>query len=408
MMNCPTIFLHDISTLPGYEKVGFIIGIDRYDRVLSIARPQDLVLLKEQPDQDYLAWLEEVGLGKRNVLVLDDKDGTLPERVLHPDVKNAVTTWHDSQQARAIISPYYCGSLEERASTYLGIPMYASSKATELFNSKIHFKNLCNQIGVKTIEGTIVEIGRDNEKLRDALYQYGVSSGRVIIRGEYGASGSSVHIAEKPEDAETVIAKSIDGDRYLVEPFLKVSSSPSSLWFVTKNGKCAHMRTSDQILDHGIVHEGNNVPPQYDEHVINDIAFEIVHAMSNQGFIGALGIDFIVTNQGIFPTECNPRFTGASYPWELLNRIEQQVHIPYARAKNIHVSRDMTFAKLRMLWKDVLYDGKRFDGVVLPFNVGPLRDGKISVLGLSSSASQLDTMFSFMDYKPTEVYQIVA
>ena len=52
------VFAHEIGTLPGFEHIiDKVKGIERYDRVIAIARKNDVAFLKERPEQAYVDWL---------------------------------------------------------------------------------------------------------------------------------------------------------------------------------------------------------------------------------------------------------------------------------------------------------------------------------------------------------------
>ena len=84
-LGSPVVFLHEINTLPNFSKIiAQVEGIERYDRAISIARPNDVILTKTHPEKSYLKWLQSVNLGTNRIIVLDGSPKeTLPERVLN-------------------------------------------------------------------------------------------------------------------------------------------------------------------------------------------------------------------------------------------------------------------------------------------------------------------------------------
>jgi hypothetical protein len=193
-----------------------------------------------------------------------------------------------------------------------------------------------------------------------------------------------------------VLRESDEGEKYVVEPFCKkVLSSPSSTWFITREKKIYHLRTSNQILDRGVVHCGNEFPVTFDVPLVKGHALKIARHFLEENFIGPFGFDFIETDKGMFATECNPRVTGAMYPWDIVHILEKR-HGPVAaaRSRNLHLPLDGAgFYQLRRIWKELLYDGRRNDGVLVPFNVGPLRVGKLTAVGTGASREDVDELF---------------
>jgi hypothetical protein len=65
-----------------------------------------------------------------------------------------------------------------------------------------------------------------------------------------------------------------------------------------------------------------------------------------------------------------------------------------ARASNIHLSKKgLSFKDLMVKWEKVLYTGKKGHGIVVPYNVGPVASGKVTVLGTGSSKGEVDDLF---------------
>ncbi len=89
-LGSPVVFLHEINTLPNFSRIiSQVDGIQKYDRAISIARPEDVLLTKVQPEKSYLEWLESVGLGTKKIIVINgSRNETLPERV----IKNGTRT----------------------------------------------------------------------------------------------------------------------------------------------------------------------------------------------------------------------------------------------------------------------------------------------------------------------------
>ncbi|MHA1453917.1 MAG: ATP-grasp domain-containing protein, partial [Promethearchaeota archaeon] len=220
---------------------------------------------------------------------------------------------------------------------------------------------------------------------------------KVIIRGEYGASASTTYVLDDPTSLvlQELISNSSIGDRYMVESFYQTKSDPSSVWFITKNRRIFHLKTSNQILDEETSHMGNEFPVHFDERQIKKLSYAIAEHFMREGYIGPFGLDYIETKDGFFAAECNPRVTGSIYPWELVTRLENRDHtrIQAARSENFHLPhKGMTFSDLQQVWDSYLYDGKQITGVIIPFNVGPISNGKISILGTGSSKKEVESL----------------
>ncbi|MHA1975896.1 MAG: ATP-grasp domain-containing protein [Candidatus Hodarchaeales archaeon] len=403
-LGSPVVFLHEINTLPNFSRIiSQVEGIQRYDRALSIARPKDIILTKTQPEKAYLKWLQSVNLGTNRIIVLNGQSNeTLPERVLNNGTKITVNSHLGNQQKKAILSPYFGGVLEQRVSAFLDLEMYSLPPVVKKFDSKITFKNTCRKIGVPVVDEAIFTVKSKNEQcllaLVDEVKSKLVETGKVILRGEYGASASTTYVLDDGSSPRLreLIKNSKPGDRYMVEAFYETYSNPSSIWFISKNKRIFHIKTSNQILDSDTSHMGNEFPVFFNEQEVKRLSYRVARQFMSEGYIGPFGLDFIETKNGFFAAECNPRVTGSMYPWELVTRLEKRNGpIKAARSENMHMPRKgLKFADLQRVWKTLLYKGEQTRGVILPFNVGPISDGKISVLGTGSSSKQIEMLLT--------------
>ncbi len=397
------VFAHDISTVPNFKDIAYrVTGLDKYDRVLSIAKPHDIIFLKAHPDRNYLRWLKEVGLGSRKVIVLNgNSEESLYERILRRIPKEDVKQLFGSiqQQKQMFFSPFYAGALEKQASEYLGLVMYSNSSIANKLNSKVAFKELCQNVGVPVIKGAIFVFKQGIQMLLDLVEEQLLKTGKVIIRGEVGASASSTYILNHLNKSELskLMKKSKPGDRFLIEPFLEVKSSPSSTWFITFDKRICHLKTSRQILDEDTSHRGNEFPVKFNKDLVKEYSYMIALHLVEQGFVGPFGLDFIETKEGLFVVECNPRVTGAMYPWELVHQLEKFEPIRAARAENIVLhKKGIRFSDLLESCEEVLYDGTASEGIVIPYNIGPLVDGKLTVLVTGSSPKEVQSLFDYI------------
>ncbi|MFV2016545.1 MAG: hypothetical protein ACC656_14030, partial [Candidatus Heimdallarchaeota archaeon] len=114
LLGSPRVFMHDINTLPMFSNIiSTVDEIEKYERVLAIARQDDIILTKNKPEKSYLKWLKSVGLGTNNILVVNGiSHETLPERVVKNDLRKKIDQILGSNKENASFSPYYGGTLE--------------------------------------------------------------------------------------------------------------------------------------------------------------------------------------------------------------------------------------------------------------------------------------------------------
>ncbi|MBY8998125.1 MAG: hypothetical protein KGD60_10355, partial [Candidatus Thorarchaeota archaeon] len=366
----------------------------------AIARPEDVVFLKSAPDKAYLQWLGEVGLGSKNIVVISGRDDmSLPERIMKNGSRTHLDALLGDSRIDAVFSPYYGGRLEKRTSEYLGLFMYSNTEVAEEMDNKIGFKLICRKLGIPVVDESIIDTEMTESEMESVIKCKIDKTGKVILRGEYGASASTIHVLYQIDKTflRELKKRNLNRTRFLVEPFYETLSSPSSVWFIKRDGSIVHLRTSNQILENGISHLGNEFPVRFDEGFVDRMSFKFAQYLARKGFIGPFGLDYIETENGIFATECNPRMTGAIYPWELVYLLEQKGPVRAARSENINLPLGCReFNVLRQLWNNVLYDGRSSEGVIIPYNVGPIRTGKITVLCTGSSIEEVMRIFAYI------------
>ncbi len=399
LLGARRVFAHDVMTIPGIERIlDSVPDAYLYDRVVPVAREGDVVCLREDAEDAYLDWLEAAGLGTRNVCALPGPPKeAVSDRIVRVEAKGEIEKILRGRSEPAVFAPYFAGEPERKASGYLEIPMYSDTRLAWKFNSKIQFKSMCRTLGVPVLRSAVFCVDEGAEALAARVGDMLEETGVACIRGEHSSSASAMYFFPKVDEdlIRKVLRESDKGERYVVEPFCKVLSSPSSTWFITREKKIYHLRTSNQILERGVVHCGNEFPVTFDVSLTKDYSLKIARHYLEESFVGPFGFDFIETEKGLFATECNPRVTGAMYPWEIVHVLEKRHgRIAAARSQNLHLPEgNAGFSYLQGIWKDLLYDGRRKDGVLVPFNVGPLKGGKVTVVGTGASRDDVHELF---------------
>lgn len=418
----PCVFVHDLAVLPTYTAISkHELGIKSYDRVLAIARPDDVVVLLQRPDKAYLQWLSGVGLGTKKILVLPGKKGeTLTHRLLHPAAqKKLLQLLGGAKNAKkAILFPYYPDAAIKKVSRQLGIPLFGTPSLSKKFAGKVFFERWCRKKGIPAIPDKIVRINRGKDsktglfQLKTIIKDQLAATGHVVVRGDFGSGGSTTHVIDRYSAAwiNEFYRHAHQDDVYIVEPFYKAKASPSSLWLITRRqrrgqrgegwreGKAVHIKTSLQLLAKSVKYAGNEYPGypgQFNRRLVMAYSRKIVKAMAQEGYAGMVGLDFLETDKGVFVMECNPRVTGAMYPWEIVKMLEQRHgKVGAALAEKIYVPRSiMSFAGLQQAWKTLLYDGTSADGVLVPYNISLLKKGVITVVGMAKTTTGVHRLF---------------
>jgi len=350
------------------------------ERTLPVARRDDLVVLRGKLDHEYHKWLQSHGLGSDYVVEYKapSREMTLSELIVNnPEpVKKVVR----ETGKKPVYVPWFSGRMETEAAQVLGADLFgAPESATLKYNDKAAFKTLCRQLGIPVVEGTLFEIRPEYKinclEMKNIINGYLSTRKTVIIRGTLGEAGISLYKTNGNDISELYQKIAVSGEKaVIIEPFLNVFSSPNDQWVISRDGNINHLGMWDQICESGMIHTGTLKGAKTSPDVLNYIietSVKIVNNMAEFGYRGVVGIDYIVTEDGIFPVENNARFNGSSYVSMIVDNIEELTSpIPYWKFIKIKTAA-CSFPELAERIKPVLYDGKRLNSV-FPYNCDTL------------------------------------
>ena len=266
--------------------------------------------------------------------------------------------------------------METEAAKVLGADLFgASESATLRYNDKGSFKTICRQLGIPVVEGNIFEMHPENSEnpleMKEIINSYLSKYKTVIIRGTMGEAGMSLYKTEGNDISNLYRQIANSGEKVvIIEPFLNVASSPNDQWLIGRDGEITCLGMRDQICEKGMVHVGTLKGEKTSPDVLNYItetSKKIVNNMAEFGYRGVVGIDYIVSDEGIFPIENNARFNGSSYVSIIVDNIEKLTSsIPYWKFIKIKTA-SCSFLDLTESIKSLLYDGNKLNSV-FPFN----------------------------------------
>jgi hypothetical protein len=331
-------------------------------------------------DLPYYEWLRSHNLSTRHVVEyrVASSEKTLAETIR--DNPEPVQRCIEKVGKKPIFVPHYSGGKEAQAAEAIGAELFGSDEETILkYFSKDAFKDACKRLGIETVRGTAHEIDEDNHldymELEDLVSKLLHSYPSVIIKGVHGSQGSSLYTTEDASDVQEVYEQILAQRerKVLVEPFLKVIASPNDQWVINRDGQISSLGLSAQLFE-GLVHAGNLKGQYFHEDLyrkITEISHRITQNMAEQGYCGVLGIDYIISNQGVYPIENNARVNGSSYTFMIVDAVAPAIgSVPcwkFFRAK----TDPCTFPELYERIGALIYDGKKRN-CVFPYDCDAL------------------------------------
>jgi hypothetical protein len=412
------IFAHDVSQLKNLTEVSAtVLGVEEYDqRALILARPRDLVCVAREVDDQYLRFLSdlEIGPSKGHVIVgSKGRQETSRKSLLELLISNyevlltigKLVKERDRIELNAFMASPKQFQLAATLEAVTGkrVHVFAGDPAiVDYADAKHNVRAQAVQLGIPVSEGDVVEIElREDGKPLDltpvlvAIDRHIRRTGRVIIKGSYGASGSSTVIVEanskSTKEALRKIAERTDNRVYLVEVMLEVIASTNILMHVEPDsGSILCVSVTDQRLSEALVHEGNLYPSRAKTiKAMIGSAWKMSKWLQSEGYCGLVGFDFaeyLNRETGEFQhflCEINPRINAAAYPKALMEHLNMrqerkgQSRIEVFLSSNLRTSAT-SFAELNDLCGHLFFNSETGRGVV-PYNTGCLEYGKFSL-----------------------------
>jgi hypothetical protein len=420
------LFVHCVTSLPCYGALAKV-DKERYpERALLLARPQDIVCVSEEVDPAYLEYLAELGLGLSpdRVVPASRFSPAQPGRPLWARLRGSTEALRALgvllQKAGPVrLHPYVvsqgqfalAAALEVAAGREVRVAG-GDPAVVEYADQKHHVRARAIELGIPVARGEVVELsvagGRrrgDYDLIRAAVQRHLGPTGRVIVRGAVGASGSCTYVVGAGgEDADGLIRRleqRTDNRFYLIEEMVPVTLSPNvQLHVEPDGGAITCVGVTDQRWERPLVHGGNLYPSA--ARTVDQMvgwSHRLARWLQGQGYAGLLGLDFVEYldpesgNPRSFLAEVNPRVNGATYPlavFERLNTRQRQAGRPLSGAfvSGTIETRHRSFTAWRETAEPLLYSPARGSGVV-PYNLGGMRQGKCGVVVLGSTRDEV-------------------
>lgn len=368
------------------------------ERALAGASEDDVVVLRGRLDQEYYTWLRSHDLGPGNVVEYKEstRNLSLSECIVkHPE---PILKIIEKTSRKPVYVPWYSGMMETEAASRIGAELFgATGAATVKYNDKSEFKTICQELDIPVVTGHSFNMNPEDSDNASDMAQiinlYLKSHKQVIIRGTVGEFGMSLYRTDGT-DLPWLYNKiaSTDEKMVIIEPFLSVISSPGDQWVIERSGDIGHLGITDQICERGMVHVGTQYglprSPRLKKY-ISQTSRKIVQHMSQYGYRGVLGIDYIVTADNIFPVENNARFNGSTYVRLIVDNIEKRgQRVNCWKLIKIRTN-PCSFVDLIVHLQDIIYDGMKQNSI-FPYNCNTLANtGDFAVILLAEDFNHL-------------------
>ncbi|MGI6668575.1 MAG: ATP-grasp domain-containing protein [Acetivibrionales bacterium] len=344
---------------------------------ILICRKQDILILREKPDEAYLDKLESIGFDIPDILVPENPDRETPiaELVLKDEKLLKQLREIAESNEEVYFAPYAVTRIEEEIAAKCNIRIIGSpSQVNARINDKVFNRRIAEELGFPVCEGRVCnsadEIRQEFHRLTKELQFQ-----KVIVKEPFGASGKGLYVLEDEARLEPAlrvierIAWKNAGAKWLVEGWYEKKADINYQVYIAGDGSARVFSIKQQML-RGTVYIGSKIPPGLKEEEIKAIekyGEQIGRYLYNLGYTGVAGIDAIITADNvIIPIiEINGRFTLSTYI-SFLDRVMEgrKIMTRYFRVSTKSV---LSYRRLleMMAEKGIDFDPERKEGVAV-------------------------------------------
>jgi len=303
------------------------IPVNRIEEMnLLICREQDIVILREMPDAEYLNNLKSMGFSIPTVMTPEETDLFTPISELVLKDEKLLQKLKDiaEKNENVYFVPYAVTYLEESIAEITGMKlMGAPSSVNARVNDKIYNREISEILGFNVCKGkichTIDEIRQQYEELTSSEPYFQ----KVIVKEPNGASGKGLYIIDSRDKLESslrLIARFARGRgeaKWLVEGWYNKKFDINYQIYISPKGEVEVFSVKQQLL-RDTVYIGSVLPPRISGDIFEaykEYGITIGKYLYETGYTGVAGIDSIITEQDeIIPVvEINGRFTLSTY-----------------------------------------------------------------------------------------------
>ncbi|MFC5404217.1 ATP-grasp domain-containing protein [Cohnella soli] len=272
-------------------------------QLLLSAKSTDTILLRHNPDKQFLSYLAKHGFELPNIQIVNNK--TLPE---------------DREHRQISLVPYLI--TEEVDLWTRNTPERSAIGAPYDLVKKLNNKFFTRQMAINhEFRTTVGYFCNDEQELREAYTSLrNAGFEKCVLKIPYGASGKGLKIITNEQEFLTVckfITRRSHQFDLLLEGWHPTQQCINAqLWIDPTSVKL--LAVTEQMIDQNGVYKGTHFTPKFSTSLMEQYRTEVLRLgsiLQQKGYFGVCGVDSIVDTNGIlYPIiEINARFTQVTY-----------------------------------------------------------------------------------------------
>lgn len=381
---------------------------------LLICRKQDIIILREKPDAEYLRTLKEIGFDIPKIFVPENSDYnlTISELVIRDEHLQVVLKKISESDDEVYFAPYAVTHLEEQIAQLCSLKLIgAPSSINAKINDKIFNRQIAEELQFPVCSGRVCNKIEEIREEYHRLTENAPFFKKVIIKEPFGASGKGLYIIDDKAKLESNLrlinrfARNNIDAKWLVEGWYDKKLDINYQIYIGIDGVVNVFSIKEQLLNN-TVYIGSLIPANISEDMQESFKLygeKIGNYLYNIGFTGVAGIDCFITIQNeIIPIiEINGRFTLSTYISFLTRVFENKIIA--TRYFRVLPTSPLDYIKLTQLLKakGILFDVNKKEGVVI-YTAGTLPSREIQ--GCKGYFGRIFALIIAKDNELIEIY----
>jgi len=364
--------------LPRMSYAASDMVVNRMDELtLTLAGLDDYVLLKTQPDPDYLAYLADIGFDLPTVIAVGRQD---PQRMVTED---ALADDETMARLAALASPHTyllphgVSVLEEQLARATGLALAAPSAALcRAVNSKVYGRRVADELGLRQPVGWACGSVEDLAAAVTAATPLVADGRRVVFKDAFGVSGKGIAVVDdtrRLDRLHRMVAKAAasgEGEvAVVIEEWVAKDADLNYQFTISSDGKVWFDFVKRALTANG-VHKGHLMPAGLDDEQLDQVrraAYLLGDRLAADGYRGVVGVDAMLDpTGGVYPvTEINARNNMSTYQSTLSERLIGPGSVALARHYELKLDEPIAFARLRHQLAGLLLERAGDTGLVV-------------------------------------------
>jgi len=313
-------YWHDQIKIFGEEnKSPLVNSIEEIN--LLLCKKQDIMILRNMPDSEYLKNAERNGFEIPIILCPTNKDENLSISELVLKDEKLLSSLKNINDKFVYFVPYAVTELEERIAEICGLTILgASSEICRKVNDKVFNREIAERLQLPITDGIICN------SLDDIMTHYlgwkydsNKKNMKFVLKNPYNASGKGMFIVENEKQLRIILSmlkKSNVSGRWLLEKWYENKIDLNYQLFISKDGDVDIFSVKRQFVNK-TVYVGSMIPSGLKQNVLKQLESygkQIGEYLFSIGYTGIASIDSMVIEDIVIPIiEINARFTLSTY-----------------------------------------------------------------------------------------------